>query len=137
MTATSHAVDTSNRRYFYDQVQLVLPPSATAYAATTVTGTPVPVTLQSASASGVTVSMGLGQRLYSGESGSVHLKFDLVDTGGSTDRNLRISRNLMSFPVWAFGSPGTPGSSVSVIFPSDFTVQEEFGGLTRSAFGSG
>ena len=137
LTATSHAVDTSNRRYFYDQVQLVLPPSATAYAATTVTGTPVPVTLQSASASGVTVSMGLGQRLYSGESGSVHLKFDLVDTGGSTDRNLRISRNLMSFPVWAFGSPGTPGSSVSVVFPSDFTVQEEFGGLTRSAFGSG
>jgi tetratricopeptide (TPR) repeat protein len=137
LTATSHAISTSSRRYFYDQVQLVLPPSATGYAAATVSGTAVPVTLLSASASGVTVEVGLGQRLYSGQSGSVHLKFDLVDSGGTTDRNLRISRNLMSFPVWAFGSPGTPGSSVSVAFPSDFTVQEEFGGLTRSAFGSG
>lgn len=137
LTATSHAISTSSRRYFYDEVQLDLPPSATEYAATTVTGTALPVTLLSASASGVTVMVGLGQRLYSGQSGSVHLRFDLVDNGGSTDRNLRISRNLMSFPVWAFGSPGTPGSSVSVVFPPDFTVQEEFGGLTRSAFGSG
>ena len=43
----------------------------------------------------------------------------------------------MSFPVSAFGSPGTPGSSVTVVFPSSFTVQEEFGGLTRAGSGSG
>jgi hypothetical protein len=79
----------------------------------------------------------LGQRLYSGERASFDVTFDLVDSGGSTDRDLRFGRNLLSFPVSAFGSPGTPGSSVTVVFPSSFTVQEEFGGLTRTASGSG
>jgi len=137
VTATSHTVDTEGRRYFYDAVQLVLPPSATAYVATSPTGQSVPLTVQSTSASGVIVVVALGQRLYSGESGSVSLKFDLVDTGGSTDRDLRLSRNVMSFPVSAYGSPGTPGSSVVVIFPPGFAVQEEYGGLTRAVFGSG
>ncbi|HJX67401.1 MAG TPA: tetratricopeptide repeat protein [Candidatus Limnocylindrales bacterium] len=137
LTATSHTVDTESRRYFYDEIQLVLPPSASASTATSATGEALPVTVQSASGSGVIVVVGLGQRLYSGQSGSVELQFDLVDPGGSPDRDLRISRNLFSFPVWAFGSPGTPGSSVTVVFPSGFTVQEEFGGLTRSVFGSG
>jgi tetratricopeptide (TPR) repeat protein len=137
LTATSHTVDTADRRYFYDQIQLVLPPAASAYGATDPAGEALPVTVQSPSDSGVTVVVGLGQRLYSGQSGSIEFHFDLVDIGGSPDRDLRISRNLMSFPVWAFGSPGTPGSSVTVHFPSGFTVQEEFGGLTRAVFGSG
>jgi len=137
LTATSHTVDTGSRRYFYDEIQLVLPPSASASVAMSATGVALPVTVQSASNSGVIVVVGLGQRLYSGQSGYVRLQFDLVDFGGSPDRDLRISRNLFSFPVWAFGSPGVPGSSVTVVFPSGFTVQEEFGGLTRSVFGSG
>jgi tetratricopeptide (TPR) repeat protein len=136
LTATSHTVNTGGRRYFYDEIQLVLPPSASGSTATSETGEALPVTFQSASGAGVIVVVGLGQRLYSGQSGSVELQFDLVDPGGSPDRDLRISRNLFSFPVWAFGSPGTPGSSVTVVFPSGFTVQEEYGGLTRSAFGS-
>jgi tetratricopeptide (TPR) repeat protein len=137
LAATSHTVDTGGRRYFYDEIQLVLPPSASASTATSATGEALPVTVQSTSGAGVIVVVGLGQRLYSGQTGSVELQFDLVDPGGSPDRDLRISRNLFSFPVWAFGSPGTPGSSVTVVFPSGFTVQEEFGGLTRSVFGSG
>jgi tetratricopeptide (TPR) repeat protein len=137
VTATSRTVDTESRRYFYDAVQLVLPPSTTAYEATSAAGESVPVTVQSTSASGVIVVVALGQRLYSGESGSVSLKFDLVDSGGSTDRDLRLSHNVMSFPVSAFGSPGVPGSSALVVFPQGFAVQEEFGGLTRSVFGSG
>jgi len=137
LTATSHTVDTGGRRYFYDEIQLLLPPSASASTATSATGEALPVAVQSASGAGVIVVVGLGQRLYSGQSGSVELQFDVVDPGGSPDRDLRISRNLFSFPVWAFGSPGTPGSSVTVVFPSGFTVAEEYGGLTRSAFGSG
>ncbi len=137
LTATSHTVDTDARRFFYDQIQLLLPSGASAYAATSPTDEALPVTVETTSASGIIVVVGLGQRLYSGRSGSVQFQFDLVDMGGSPDRNLRISRNVISFPVWAFGSPGTPGSSVTVLFPSGFTVQEEFGSLTRTVFGSG
>ncbi len=137
ITATSHTVDSGTRRYFYDQLQLTLPPSAASFAASSASNQELPVTVQSVTSSSVIIVVGLGQRLYAGQSGTVFLKFDLIDTGGSTDRDLRIGHDLMSFPVWAFGSPGTPGSSVNVIFPSDFTVQEEFGGLTRTVFGSG
>jgi tetratricopeptide (TPR) repeat protein len=137
VTATSHTVDVGGRRYYYDRIQLTLPPSSAAVSATSADGQKLPVTVESATSSSVIVVVELGQRLYSGQSCSVDVKFDLVDNGGSTDRDLRIGNTLMSFPVSAFGSPNTPGSSVTVLFPPTFTVQEEFGGLTRSVFGSG
>lgn len=136
VVATSHAVDGDSRRTFYDRVQLALPPDSAEFKATS-QGNNLPVTLESVTAAGVNVVVGLGQRLYSGQSSSFDFRFDLVDTGGSTDRDLRLGHNLMSFPVTAFGTPNTPGSSATVVFPSDFTVQEEFGGLTRAVYGSG
>lgn len=133
---TSHTVDDPNLRYYYDRIQLTLPPSSAVVVADD-NDVQLPVSVQAASSLGVVVLVGLGQRLYSGQSMSFDLKFDLVDKGGSTDRDLRIGRNLMSFPVKAFGSPDTPGSTVTVVFPSDFAVQEEYGGLTRAVYGSG
>jgi len=137
VTATSHTVDAGSRRYYYDSIQLTLPPSSADVSATSGDGSDLPVTVESVTSSSFIVVVALGQRLYSGQSCSVNVMFDLVDNGGSTDRDLRIGNTLMSFPVSAFGSPNTLGSSVTVIFPSNFTVQEEFGGLTRSVFGSG
>ena len=137
VTATSHTLDSGGRHYYYDRVQLTLPPSSANFSATSVAGDQLPVILESATTSSVVIVVGLADRLYSGQSGSFSLSFDLVDAGGSTDRDLRLGTSLMSFPVWAFGSPGTPGSSVIVAFPPDFAVQEEFGGLTRSVYPSG
>ena len=136
IAATSHATDADGRRYYYDRLQLTLPRGSANFGATSA-GQPLAITVLSAPPSGVVLAVSLGQRLYSGESGSFDLAFDLVDSGGSTDRDLRFGHNLLSFPVSAFGSPGTPGSSVTVVFPPSFTVQEEFGGLTRAGSGSG
>ena len=137
VVATSHSGDNGDRHYYYDKIQMTLPSSSADFGATSASGQPLPLTVESATGSSVIAVVGLGERLYSGQSESFDLTFDLVDTGGSTDRDLRLSHNLMSFPVSAFGSPNTAGSSVSVVFPPDFTVQEEFGGLTRAVFGSG
>jgi tetratricopeptide (TPR) repeat protein len=137
VTATSHTVDSGGRRYYYDQVQLTLPPFSAGFVATSPTGQKLAVTAVSATSSGVVLNVALGQRLYSDQSASVNLKFDLVDTGGSTDRDFRISDNVVSFPVWAFGSPNTSGSTITVNFPSGFTVQQEFGGLTQATSNSG
>jgi len=137
VTVTSHAGDRGGRHYYYDRVQLTLPPFSGDFSATSVAGDHLPVTLESATNSSVVIVVGLAERLYSSESWSFNLHFDMVDAGGSTDRDLRLGRNLMSFPVWAFGSPGAPGSSVTVAFPPDFAVQEEFGGLPRSVYPSG
>ncbi len=137
VTAISHTASSGGRLYYYDQIQLTLPPFSGGFAAISVHGQKLPVTVAAATASGVVISVGFGQRLYSGQSSSFTLRFDLVDSGGSTDRDFRINDNVVSFPVWAFGSPNTSGSSVSVSFPSGFTAQEEFGGLTETSSGSG
>jgi tetratricopeptide (TPR) repeat protein len=137
VTATSHTVDGNGRRYYYDQIQLTLPPFSAGFGATSATGQKLPITVDATTSSGVVLAVGLGQRLYSGQTGSFTLKFDLVDSGSSPDRDFRINDNVVSFPVWAFGSPNTRGSSVTVSFPSGFTVQQEFGGLTQGTSAAG
>ena len=137
VTATSQAPDANGRRSFYDQIQMTLPSFSTGYQALSVFNRTLPVTVDSVVPAGVIVTVGLGGRLYSGASTTFSLRYDLVDSGGSTDRDFRIGTKVMSFPVSALGSAGTPGSTVTVIFPPAFTVQEELGKLTRAVYGSG
>ncbi len=137
ITVKSHAADVNGLPGFYTTLDMTLPASATAVTVVSADGLSRPPAFLGQTSSGTAISIPLGQRLYAGQTASLVLRFDLVDAGGSTDRDLRIGQNLMSFPVSAFGSPNTPGSTVTVVFPSDFTVQEEFGSLTRSIFGSG
>ncbi len=137
VTATSNTVDAGGRRYYYDRIELPLPGHSTGFAAISSAGTALPVTVESTTAASVIVDVGLGERLYTGQKTTFSIKFNLVDSGGSTDRDFRIGQKLMSFPVSAFGSPGVAGSTVMVVFPAAFTVQEELGNLTRSVYGSG
>ncbi len=131
--ATSHADDSGDRRYFYDQLEMTLPPFSANFAAALPGGKKLATAIDQETTAGTTITVSLGQRLYSGMTGSFSLAFDLVDALGTTDRDFRISENVMSFPVWAFGSADTSGSSVKVVFPAGFTVQEEFGDLTESS----
>ena len=135
--ATSHAADSGGRRYYFPGLQLTLPVSTANYVAFDDSGRPLVVSDSVGTQSGVVVSVAFRQRLYSGQSVSFSLDFDVVDMGGSTDRDLRIGQDVMSFPVSAFGSPGAPGGSVTVISPSGFIVQEQFGALTSSIASTG
>jgi hypothetical protein len=130
--AVSHTVDSDSRLYYFAGLQLVLPPSSAAFAATDDNGESLPVSVKTSTPYGVVVRVAFAQRLYSGQRGSFELDFDVVDSGGSTDRDLHIGQDIVSFPVSAFGSPGTPGSSVTVVFPAGFAVQEQFGDLTST-----
>jgi hypothetical protein len=133
VTATSHTVDQGPRSYYFPGMQLTVPASTLGFTATAADDRSLPVSILSSTVYGVVLEVSFEQRLYSGQSVSFELQFDLVDSGSSTDRDLRIDRDVMSFPVTAFGTQGTPGSSVSVAFPAGFTVQQDFGGLTRKA----
>jgi hypothetical protein len=133
VTATSHASDYGSRRYYFPGLQLTLPASSEGFEATDDRGQALPVKVMASSPYGVVVYATFRERLYAGESGSFNFAFDLVDTGGSTDRDLHIGRDVASFPVVAFGSPDTPGSSVTVVFPAGYSIQEPFGNLTSRA----
>ena len=71
----------------------------------------------------------LGARLYSGKSANYRLAFDIVDAGGAATRDVRIGSSLVSFPVWAFATDSTPGSTVRVVFPTGYEVQVESGSI--------
>ncbi len=129
--ATSRTADTPIRHYFFTGLRLQLPPSSVDFQATE-GDQPLPTAVESDGPSGVSLFVGFGRRLYSGQKISLDLHFDIVDGGGSTSRDLRVGGSLFSFPVSAFGSPGVQGSSVSVVFPGEFTVKEEFGDLVRT-----
>lgn len=135
VSATSHASVVNGLQTFYDTLQLTLPASITDLAATDLGGKPLPISIDAQLQFGNAVSVGLGRKLYDGDSQLLDIRFDLIDKGSATDRDLRLGTNLVSFPVTAFGSPGAQGSSVTVIFPSGFNISEEFGGLTRSTSG--
>jgi len=60
------------------------------------------------------------------------VSFDMVDTGGAANRDLRIGRSVVAFPVWAFGSEGVGGGSVLVILPPTYRPTLYGEGLVES-----
>jgi hypothetical protein len=137
ITATSNTVNSGGgRRYFFAGLPLTLPLSTDNYLAFDSKGQSLALSTTAAEPYGIVVYVPFRQRLYSGQTTSVDVQFDLVDLGGSTDRDLRIGQDIISFPVSAFGSQGTPGGTVTVVFPAGYVVQEQFGALT-SAVSSG
>jgi hypothetical protein len=76
-----------------------------------------------------------GSNLAAGASRKLTLTFDLKDPGGAPDRPIRISPSLVSFYAWAFATPATPGSSVSIVFPAGYAVTVGRGPLTGPTAG--
>jgi hypothetical protein len=89
----------------------------------------VAASVVSRNASQQVLSVGLGGALGSGRTTGVTLAFDLPDPGGSPGRPIRVGSSLVTFPVWAYGSAGLPGSSVVVRFPSGYDVRVVSGPL--------
>jgi hypothetical protein len=75
----------------------------------------------------VQLRIDFGRRLTSGKSATYRLTFYLKDPGGAATRDLRVGDSLVSFPVWAFASRSTPGSTVTVVFPKGYDVEVEAG----------
>jgi hypothetical protein len=71
----------------------------------------------------------LGQRLYGGKSATYRLLFDIVDKGGTSTRSVRIGGSLVRFPVWAYATSATSGSTVRVVFPAGFEIASSTGQL--------
>ena len=123
---TNHLTDSTTKRYYFDQAFLAVLPGASAFKLTGPTGTAA-VSVSKRSANATILRLALGSRLFSGKSADYTLRFDLVDTGGALTRDLRIGDSLASFPVWAYATDSTPGSTVSVIFPAGYQTSVEAG----------
>ncbi len=129
MVMTNHLRDTTTKRYYFDRAFLsVLPGTSGHKLSWSGAGTPrVKVSQKTATHS--LLQLDLAARVYSGKSASYRLVFDLVDKGGAATRDIRIGDALVSFPVWAFATDSTPGSTVRVVFPAGFTARVESGAI--------
>ena len=128
LAVTSHLVDSVIHRYTFDRVAVAVPPTE-AHAAATAGSRAVGVSVVSRSSSQVVLSVGLGVALGAGRTTSISLGFDLPDPGGRPDRPIRVGASLVTFPVWAYGSSGVAGSTVTVRFPAGYDVRVVAGQL--------
>lgn len=130
LTATNHATGTMTTNYVYDRANLSVLPGTTAFRATS-GGKKVPVGVVSRSAKATLLSIHFAGRLGAGKSTAIHLAFELPDPGGKASRSVRIGPSIAAFPVWAYGTRATPGSSVTVRFPSGYKVSAVTGRLGK------
>jgi hypothetical protein len=129
MTLTNHLRDTVTKRYYFDHAFLAVIPGSSGYAFHWAGAGQPSVRVASRSKGYTLLRLDLAQRLTSGHSAAYRLTFDLADPGGASTRDLRVGDSLVSFPVWAFASDATPGSSVTVVFPKGFQIQVEAGSI--------
>jgi hypothetical protein len=118
--ATSYTPDTPQGRTYYSGVNFAVQPAATNVSASA-GGVAIGAAITRREDDFSVVSVTFGRGVFYRESYAYTVSFDLVDAGGNGTRDLRIGRNLAAFPVWAFGSSGQPGGSVSVDLPKGFT----------------
>ncbi len=122
---TNPSKDTATTAYYYDHAFVQVMAGASSFS---VDGPGAPrVRIVQRGKQDVQLRIDFGQRLTSGKSAAYKLVFYLKDPGGAATRDLRVGDSLVSFPVWAFASRSTPGSTVTVVFPEGYDVQVEAG----------
>ncbi|HEX7472190.1 MAG TPA: hypothetical protein VF323_03840 [Candidatus Limnocylindrales bacterium] len=139
LRATNHHSDTVIRSYFFSDVVLGFLPNASGFTVAAPAGSKVHPTVRvtSRTSDRVLVSVGFGTKLRSGKTVGVRLTFDLVDHGRAPDRAVRVGSAVATFPVWAVGTTGTPGSRVSVTVPAGYRIEVLGGPLAGPSTGPG
>lgn len=136
ITATNHLHNTATKTYYFRIAYLAVLPSTTNYRLTTSGGAPR-VAVSRRTAGYTLLRLDLGSNLASGATRKLTLTFDLKDPGGAPDRPIRVSPSLVSFYAWAYASPATPGSTVSVTFPAGYNVTVGRGPMSGPTAGVG
>ncbi|MEA2548149.1 MAG: hypothetical protein QOE42_747, partial [Chloroflexota bacterium] len=121
LAATNHRSDTKTHRYFFDRTFLAVQPGTTAYKITS-SGAKPTVRVERKAATYVLLRIDFGKQLGSGATRGFKLTFDITDPGGAATRPTRIGTTLVTFGAWGFGSAGTPGGTVAIVFPTGFSV---------------
>ncbi|MEO8511409.1 MAG: hypothetical protein ABI534_09215 [Chloroflexota bacterium] len=135
--ATALTPDTATQRTYYSGMTLVIQPGAVNAAAATAIGNPLPVSIDEANDDLTAIAIAFDRQVFYQQRYPFTVSFDLPDPGGQPNRDIRIGSSLVAFPVWAFGSPETPGSHVEVYVPNGYTPTIEVGDLAPTDDGIG
>ena len=122
--ATSFDPDTDEGRIYYSGITFAVPADATNIGAFSA-GSPLASRVVEEADGYRAVEVTFGEPVFYQDTYRYAVVFDLVDAGGVPDRDVRVGRSLVAFPVWAFGTDDHAGSSVRVELPAEWraTVQ--------------
>ena len=126
---TNHLRDTATKRYYFDRAFLAVLPGASGFKLTSKGAGSARAAVSKKTSTYTLLQLNLGRRIYSGKTNNYRLVFDLVDKGGAATREVRVGGSLVSFPVWAFATDSTPGSTVKVTFPAGYQVEVQSGDI--------
>ena len=123
LNAVNHLKDTKTRLYFFDRAYLAVPPNTSNFRISA-RDTKPSVAVAASKGDHTLLRIDFGKRLPAGSSRGMSLSFDITDPGGEPTRTTRIGPSLVTFGAWAYASE-TSGSTVTVVFPPDYTIQAE------------
>ncbi|MEO8251549.1 MAG: hypothetical protein ABI578_03640 [Chloroflexota bacterium] len=129
--ATSYTPNPVDGLAFYPDVTFAVQVGAARVAASS-GGRPLAVKVDASGQDFVNVTVTFEEGVFFQENYPYRVTYDLPDPGGKPDRNLRISPSIVAFPIWAFGTSGEPGGSVTVILPGGFKPTVQGDGLVAS-----
>jgi hypothetical protein len=135
-TITNTHRDTGSTRTYYDTISLAVLPGTAYFTVSAPDVTPA-VSIRERATTYTLLTIRLGRRLFAGRHMALRLQFDLPDKGGTALRDVRVGTSLVAFPVWAFSTQDTPGSSVTVVFPPGYNVQQQVGTMSDVGEASG
>lgn len=133
--STSYEADTSKGQVYYSGITISVPPGVSNVAVTS-GGFSLQASVSS-TADATRIEIEFGTAVFYGQSYGYRITFDMVDPGGTADRDFRIGHSVAAFPVWAFGSDGASGNSVVVLLPPTFTPSVYGGPLGETIQGDG
>jgi hypothetical protein len=131
LSATNHLRNTASRKFYFRTAFLTVQPRTSGFALTGATGTPK-VAVSQVTDTYTNLKLDLGTNLAAGKTIRLTLTFDIRDAGGDRGRAVRISESLVKFAAWAFATPSTPGSMVTLRMPTGYHVTIGRGPLAAS-----
>ena len=134
--ATSYTPDTSEGRTYYPAFSFSVPAAATRFSASS-GGQRLSVRIVEQDADVSQLKITFSHGVFYQQSYAFRVVFELPDVGGEPDRDIFVGSNIVAFPVWAYGSPGEPGSGVKVILPAGFRAIVQGSEMATSAGSAG
>jgi len=134
--ATSYTPNTATDIYYYTGTSITAQPGATNFSATA-DGVRLHVATAEKTADYISFEITFGAPIYYQHAYHFIVSYDLPDPGGAPNRNVRVGRSIVAFPVWAFGSEGEPGGSVQVLLPAGFTADVQGDPMTQTTGADG
>ncbi|MDP9251088.1 MAG: hypothetical protein M3O78_06945, partial [Chloroflexota bacterium] len=134
--ATSYTPNSGNTIYYYNSALFSVQPGIVQLAASS-GSIGLGATVARTASDHTEIKVAFAREVFYRQSYSFRVTFDLPDPGGVPNRDLRIGKSIVAFPVWAFGSESEPGSTVRVVLPKGFTPSVQGDTMTTSTGAGG